>query len=358
MLPYLLLFAVPSYLALVYSAGNMQALSQGRSLRSDLLWWVFGLALFLMIGWRFEVGGDWTTYLEYIQRARYYTLSDVLGFADPGYWFLNWQSVRLGWGILGVNAVSGFVFAIALVFFCRNLPRPWLAASIAVPYLVIVVGMGYSRQALALSFAMIGLTFLMRGRLTFFVLSVMFATVFHTTVLLLLPVMMLSLTRNRWLNFALVLLVAIIGYFLLIEESVDQFYVRYVESEMQSDGALIRLGMNAIAAALFLMFYKRMRISERARALWFWPAVISLGFLALYFLTPYSTALDRMALYFLPMQVAALSSLPSVVSPKKPGTVLLITAAIIALYAAALLVWLLFATHAEYWVPYRSFLLM
>ena len=35
-------------------------------------------------------------------------------------------------------------------FFVRRQPMPWLGLLVAIPYLVIVVGMGYSRQAIAL----------------------------------------------------------------------------------------------------------------------------------------------------------------------------------------------------------------
>ena len=70
--------------------------------------------------------------------------------------------------------MAGAIFAIGLVVFCRNLPRPWLALAVAVPYLVIVVAMGYSRQGVALGLAMLGLVALGKkgtGWFVFWVLS-------------------------------------------------------------------------------------------------------------------------------------------------------------------------------------------
>ena len=64
---------------------------------------------------------------------------------------LNWLSIQMDWGILGVNLIGGAIFAFGLVAFCRRQPRPWLALAVAIPYLVIVVAMGYSRQGIALA---------------------------------------------------------------------------------------------------------------------------------------------------------------------------------------------------------------
>lgn len=47
--------------------------------------------------------------------------------------------------------------------FARSQPDPWLAVLVAVPYLVIVVAMGYSRQAVAIGILLAGLGRLERG---------------------------------------------------------------------------------------------------------------------------------------------------------------------------------------------------
>ena len=101
---------------------------------------------------------------------------------DPGYNALNWLFASQSWGIYGVNLVSAVIFSIGLVIFCRYQPRPWLALCLSIPYLVIVVAMGYSRQGVAIGLIMPGLIALERGRLLPFLLS-MAATSFHSTAL-------------------------------------------------------------------------------------------------------------------------------------------------------------------------------
>ena len=120
-------------------------------------WVAVGIVLTLLIGFRYEVGGDWFNYFRNLDDVAGAMLDEVFLMSDPGYQFLNWLSLELDWDIFGVNLMAGAIFAIGLVVFCRSLPRPWLALAVAVPYLVIVVAMGYSRQGVALGLAMLGL---------------------------------------------------------------------------------------------------------------------------------------------------------------------------------------------------------
>ena len=70
---------------------------------------------------------------------------------------LNWLAARTELGPYFVNTVCAALFAWGLVVFCRAQPRPWLALVVAVPYLVTVVAMGYTRQGTAIGLAMLAL---------------------------------------------------------------------------------------------------------------------------------------------------------------------------------------------------------
>ena len=93
----------------------------------------------------------------------------------------------MDWGIYGVNLMCGVFFATGLVVFCRHQRLPWLALAVSVPYMLIVVAMGYSRQGVALGIAMLGLTALGRGSTLWFILWVVFAATFHKSAVFLHP---------------------------------------------------------------------------------------------------------------------------------------------------------------------------
>jgi hypothetical protein len=304
-----------------------------------------------MVGCRFEVGGDWFNYFDYLDEVAGSSLSEVLTSTEPGYRLLNWLSLNLGWGIIGVNAIGGSLFALGVTVFCRSLARPWLALTIAVPYLVIVVGMGYSRQGIALALAMIGLAALQKGTIWKFVVWVVAGAMFHRTAVLLLPIAAFVRSERRSIQILWIGVATTMAYALFLADSAEDLYANYVEAEYQSEGALIRLFMNAVPALVLLLGPKVFKSLPGVRV-WRIFSLLSLVLLGVYAATPASTAVDRVALYMLPLQLVVFSYLPDAIHGVGRRQ---LAFAIILYYACALFVWLVFATHSEYWLPYRFY---
>jgi hypothetical protein len=85
-------------------------------------------------------------------------------------------------------------------------------------------------------------------------------------------------------------------------------------------------------------------------------ALLALGFVVLLFVSPSSTAVDRMGLYLIPIQLFVLSRLPDAFPIMSRG-VNPATLAVILYSAAVQFVWLNFAAHARYWIPYQLYFL-
>jgi hypothetical protein len=349
MLVYWLMFLIPAGMALAHPQARLAL----RSSTSVIGWLPAWLLLTILIGYR-QSGGDWYNYL-----MRYFgfvgtTFSEALEHgSDPGYSALNWLMIEWGWGFYGVNLVCGALFSWGLIVFCRHQPRPWLALAAAVPYLVIVVGMGYSRQAVAIGLAMIGLVALMEKSNPRFVLWVCLAALFHKSAVILLPLAVLATSRGRWWTALWVGVMGAMAYTLLLQEHVDSLVQNYVEAEYQSQGAAIRVAMNAVPAVLFLLYRRRLALEPQAYALWTWIALISLGFVVLLVASPATTAIDRIALYFIPLQLFVFSRLPELWGQRKAaaGPVL----SVLAYYTLVLFVWLNYAGNAFMWLPYRFY---
>lgn len=355
MWPYWFLFLLPALFALVSQRRAIPTSTRLYSVRLDGIWIAAILFLSLMIGYRLEVGGDWGAYLRYLYRVQGAEIGYVLTMNDPGYQVINWVSDNLGWGIWGVNLISALVFSTGLVVFCRSLPRPWLAIAVAVPYLITIVGMGYTRQSIALGFAMLGLVSLGRKNTLWFVVWILLGATCHKSAVLLLPIAALATTRNKYWTAIWVGIVSIAAYLLLLEEAVEHLYAGYIESEYQSQGAFVRLAMNVVPALMLLLWGKRFSFSEGEAPLWRWFALISLALFAILLVTPATTAVDRVALYMLPLQLVVFSHLPDLLG-RKPGSQSLLAIAVIAYYALVYFVWLNYATHAHAWLPYRNYL--
>jgi hypothetical protein len=353
MWPYWVLFLLPATGAVFSRAetgASLRSVPQPRVHR--LAWTLVAVFIFLMVGYRDEVGGDWFNYLRALAELSDLTLPQILLRSDPGYGAVNWVMMQLGWGIVGVNITCSLLFTIGLAVFCRSMPRPWLALAVAVPYLVIVVGMGYSRQAVALGFGMLGLVALGRQSNVRFVFWVLVAASFHRSAILLLPVSALASSRDRFWTLAWVGVVAVTVFLLLLANDFEQLYANYVDSPVQSEGAGVRLLMNAVPSLVLLGFRRRFRFAASERRLWWWFAVISIALLLALPFTAASTSLDRIGLYMLPLQLAVFSRLPSVLG-RSGAAVRAWTTTVVVCYALVEFVWLNFATHAVYWIPYK-----
>ncbi len=354
MWPYWLMFLVPAAMAMQEVRRHPAGLASLQRTPVPLGWTLAGLAIALLVGWRHEVGGDWFNYLRHFQDAAYNSQYAEFWNDDPGYRLLEWLALRFGWSMHGVNLIAAAVFSFGLLRFCRELPRPWLALAVAVPYLVIILGMGYSRQGVALGCLMAGLVGLGRGQLLTFVVWTVLGATFHKSAVLLLPMAALAATRNRIWATVWVGLVVALAYSLLLEDSVDALRSGYLEAEYQSEGALVRLLMNALPAAVLLVLYRKFALTLPQQRLWFWLACASMLLLGLYAVSPSSTAVDRVGLYLLPLQLMVFAHLPEVLGRPRAanqGWVL----AVLAYYAAVEFVWLNFATHAFAWLPYRFY---
>jgi hypothetical protein len=352
MWPYWLLFLVPALSALSEPARRPGSAGVVPAMRITGAWWAVLLALTLIVGWRHQVGGDWGNYIRNYYQAMYASSTPDWWWNDPGYRLLEWIALQADWGIHGVIKMAAALFSLGLVVFCSHLPRPWLGLAVAVPYLVIILGMGYSRQGIALGCIMAGLVALGNGQVRRFVLWAVVGATFHKSAVVLLPLAALAASQNRLTTAIWVGLVASVAYVTLLEDSVEALSAGYLEAEYQSEGALVRLLMNALPAAILLWKRERFGLKLSQHRLWLWFAWIAIALMALYFVSPSSTAVDRMGLYLLPLQLMVFSHLPEVMGQRRGNNQTWVLA-VLAYYAAVEFVWLNFAAHAFAWLPYR-----
>lgn len=354
MWPYWLLFLVPAYWAISRIKPTPDiALSAQRDRWSDM-WRCFFVLLVLMIGLRHEVGGDWETYYGHVESALHVPFFEVLVDFDPAYALLNWLGANVGGGMYLVNTLCATLFSLGLLVFCRVQPRPLLALVVAVPYLITVVAMGYTRQGVSIGIAMLGMVALAKGSTLRFILWIALATSFHKSAVILVPLAVLASTQRRVFTLLWVAVVGVVLFALMLQESVDHLIYGYIERAYASSGAAIRIAMNAVPAALFLVFRKRFKLSPEQRSFWTWMAWSALLFGVLLKISPSSTAVDRVALYWIPLQLFVLSRLPDAMG-KNGGKNSVWVYAVVAYSATVHFVWLVFADSASGWLPYQFF---
>ena len=325
-----------------------------------LQWFLYGALLILIIGLRHEVGGDWSNYIENYEIVQGLSFSDALQrnmvYQSYGYGVLYWFSLNYLNGIYTTNLVCAAIFVAGLLRVCKNMPLPWLALAVSIPYLVIVVATGYTRQAAAIGFIMWGLIDLMNGNQVKFYVMVMFGVLFHTTALFMLPIGFLyanSLSNLK--NLILFTLFFVIAFAGFIAEQISSMVYNYVENtgDMKSSGAVIRVAMNVASSLVFLYFRKLWAERYKDRGLWMIFSVTTLIMFPLAFVS--STFVDRMALYLLPMQLIIFSRSPILITGVYNRTLFIVI--VLFIYIGALFIWLNFGQHSNNWLPYQNILL-
>jgi hypothetical protein len=287
---------------------------------------MYGAALVFtiaMVGLRYRVGGDWYTYEDMFD-GEVYT----------------------------VNLACAAVFVLGLSRLTRKQPKPWLAMAVAIPYLVIVVGMGYTRQAAAIGVICWAISTSENDSIWKTVAKVAFAALFHKTAILFLPILLGPAARRNTLAgvFGAVAFVGLAA--VVLGASSDRLITNYVNSNYQSGGAAIRIAMNVVAAALFFMFRKKFAVSPHDRLIWTIMSGLSVACILGFFASSSSVGVDRLALFLIPLQVFVYGNIPSMYTTR--GSFATATLAVMAYSFTVQYVYLVHGTYSYTWLPYRN----
>jgi EpsG family len=325
----------------------------------DLVYALTALFIIIIIGLRDRVGGDWGNYLRlynhFAQLDLESTLAEVRN--EPGYTFINWMSAQLGAGVWLVNLICAIPFAYGLVRLSRLQPNPWLVLVVSTPFVLTVVGMGYTRQAAALGCFMIGIAaFLEKRPVKHLIWWTIAGAVFHRSVLAFLPVLLLTTTRNRFLAWTMVILGLVVARFTLLSVALDPYSIGYVEQEYKAAGAFVRVMMNVIPALFVVLFPQRFLWTEEEKQVWRPFAYMSLAAGAALMVISSNVIVDRLAVYLVPIQLFVYARIGYAFGLVRRGW-LLWTWLVVAYAAAALFVWLQWGVNSMGWIPYRNYLI-
>jgi hypothetical protein len=330
----------------VGTLGSQRQSQHGTALSPGLL---AGLLLvLLMVGLRYQVGGDWYTYQRMFEWSGRVSFDRVMARGDVGYGLTNLLALKIGTEIWLVNLICSGLFTFGLARLAGQQQEPWACLLIAIPYLVVVVAMGYTRQSAAIGCIMAGFASLLQRRSLFrFALWILVGALFHKTAVIAFPLIAFVLPRNKILNTLLIASASVALYFAFVEEAADDLVRNYISARYSSTGALIRVSMCVVPAFVFFLCWRKLAFGEVANRLWRNLSLAAFGAALLLAISPSSTAVDRIALYLLPLQLVVLGRLPGTVLERTTGQVA------VALYSGAVLfTWLNFGVFSRVWIPY------
>jgi hypothetical protein len=341
---YWLLFAA-------WAAGAILHIRRSNQQHGNVLFAAAAVATALMIGLRFEVGGDWSTYQNMFEQILFQPLGEALIFTDPAYGFLNWLGGRLDLSIAFPNLLCAIVFMAGTGRLASRQPNPWLAVLVAVPYLVIVVAMGYTRQAAAIGVVSWAVADARPDHMVRLCFAILVAALFHKTAILILPILLLPILRRNMLAGLAGGVLFVLLFVAILASSSDQMVQSYANSNYDSQGAAIRISMNVLPAIIFLLLRQRISMPPFQKSFWTASALLALASVPALVSVSASSGVDRLSLFLIPLQMIVYSRLPYILSAAGKAQINVLIG-VVGYAFAVQFVWLNYAVNARLWIPY------
>ena len=328
---------------------------------SDFLFILIFIYLLILVGLKFEVGGDWINYLN-IHSDINQKIFDPYINENYDIFFKTEPIVLLLYiispNIFIFNFICAFVFLIGLFLFVSKFQDRFLALAVSIPFLITLVALGYQKQSVAIGLMMIVYYLYLNNEYKLFIIFC-FITIFshYSAFFLILFIFYdLLIVKKFNISFALIFLIFffVITFILFSYDYVFRILMNnyiYEQNRPDSHGLIPRLTIQFLSIFLYFISFKFWKKNILLNRIIIFN--IFLSFIVLPFVTLYSTSIDRMLFYFMLIQRMILGNYREILVLKK---YILYRFSIFIFYLFITLLWFNFSYFAAYWVPYNNIL--
>jgi hypothetical protein len=315
------------------------------------------LFLFLFIGLRDNIGGDNVRYEAFYNSVKVGIENFIEGSESrekPLFYLINRIAIFFNGGSALVNCFSAFVFSISLIYFCIFSGNLYLGLTIAMPIQIIVIGMGYMAQSIALAFLMTAYVQFIKERKFFFLILIVTGSLFHASLIIFAPMIFINFFHKNFLQKFILFAITIIIIFILLESYFNEMINNYILDDLSSPGAIYRLLLNFISVLIFLIFINKKKLCTNYKILFYFFSFNSLVLIILVNLSFATTAIDRIALYLNPIQILIINKF--LITNFSANNRKIISTAFFIIYFVFMYTWFNFSNYSSDWIPYNNIL--
>jgi hypothetical protein len=312
-------------------------------------------ALFLFVGFRWEVGCDWEGYEKIFFNVMGREIDELVVDREVGFALLNALVQYFGLDYFYVNVGTSLFFFGSMYFFARRQRNPLAIVALAFPVLIMNLPLSGIRQGVAVAFLMLAINAYTDGRRFLYAALILLASSFHQSALVFLGLTPLIRIEKTIATVGLAAILSLPALYFVVTGAVGFYADRYAGDAGDAAGAPFRTGVLLIVGLLFLtLMRKRWRI--------LYPAdyeiyvIAAFAMLTILPLTLYASIIgDRMGYYLVPFQLVMLERIRALFS-KEP---------LVAVYAGGVffaqllffVAWIWLSTNFGIcYLPYRSVL--
>ena len=327
--------------------------------------------LIIIIGFRYEVGGDWYSYIGLLEEFDG-TFVDRFGYFFKDYLFQALLQVlsKFSHSYVILNLVSSIIFLTGMAFYISLFENKILNLTLAFPIYIMIIGMGFTKQSLALGLIFYSLYFMHKNKQTGSITLVLVASFIHigSFIILFIQLPYLLYTQkkvfNNFLYFIFGICVIFIFYIFYHNHffflAITKHLINYldVNKTVFTDSNILGFFSRAliISSLCFLIINKAItnHYPNIYNFYWFSSMVAIVIVLLGLFLSPVLS--DRLLYYFAFIQIFFIGNIHLVIENNKK----LIIFKLISILSGftILLIWLCFSHNSHAWIPYNNMLLL
>ncbi|RTL97066.1 EpsG family protein [Ancylobacter aquaticus] len=282
-----------------------------RFTKTKKLYSIVFFLLFIFSAFRFEVGCDWTGYLNQYNVYGSDTFTEVISKREPLWGLVFFAQRAVGLPYPWINVFSSAVFFLGAHSLAKRQPNPLAFLVLLFPVLIINMPMSGIRQGVAIGIVCLAFGAFIDQRLTRFVFLIVLAGGVHSSALLFLLLAPLVRGQYSWDRLALASLMAIPGGLALLStDNAALATSRYVNTGVDAAGAAFRVGLLVLTALFFFIILRRKWASAFPRD--YKLAALGAGaMIATMFMVPVSSVIgDRLGYYLVPIQAMIFARVP------------------------------------------------
>ena len=322
---------------------------------NKIFYYFFIIFLFFFVAFRYAISWDWGNYLRIYEGYKYATLDDVIGGIEPIFGLTNLLSVKLGFeDIIFTNIVFAMIVFFFLNLFLLRLKAYWLGLLIYFPVHILIVSMGYVRQAVAIAILLYAFLKLWDKKHLQFILWVIIASLSHRTAIIMLmfwPIVFFNLKDSLLKLYSIVALISILGILYLSMESEGN---AYTTNQVSSSGIYLRLVLYIVPLFYYYSYrnsYFKVEFPQFYKVLDFFVLLISMCFLLSF---SFSTLADRFSLYLIFFNLFICMSLYCYL-PQKPKFNLVLF--VVLSHMLSFTIWKIFGFGADPSYSYQNYII-
>ncbi|NOT40909.1 MAG: EpsG family protein [Alphaproteobacteria bacterium] len=298
------------YVAFFVALSALVPLGSAGGRQNTILFVLALAALFLFVGFRWQVGCDWTGYLNIFEITRLASVEEVLAGREAGFGLLNVLLHSFELDYFWVNAAGALFFFVGLYFFARREQNPLAVVALAFPILIVNMPMSGVRQGIAIGFFMLAINAYRDGNRWLYAAAILAGSTFHQSALIFLGLTPLIAVRKTVATIAFALILSLPAMYLIFTGAAGFYAERYVGGGDEAAGAPFRTALLGLTGLLFFVVLRKRWLRDHPDdyELYSLASVMMLAVLPIALVS--SVVGDRIGYYLIPFQLVIFARIP------------------------------------------------